>query len=64
MIPVVLFELVGYSLYLNDLDEGGAKLTFSEASYILMVLFWILMIGSMSWFLCKVKSFSKGSQNE
>ncbi len=64
MIPVTLFELIGYSLYLNELDESGSKFTFSKGSYFVMVLFWIVVTGFMSWFLCKIKSFSKGNQNE
>jgi len=64
MIPVAVFELVGYSLYLNELNENGAKLTFSRDSYYLMVLFWIVVTAGISWFVCKIKSFSKGSINE
>jgi len=64
MIPTALFELIGFSLYLNELDESGAKLTFSEESYFVIVLFWIVVIGFISWLLCKMKSFSKGNQNE
>ena len=64
MIPVVIFEVVGYSLYLNELNESGAKFTFNEGSYLLMVLFWVVVTGFISWLLCKMKFFSEGSQNE
>lgn len=64
MVPVALFDLLGNSLYVNELDASGAKLSFSKGSYFIMVLFWIVAIGFISWFLCKMKSFNKGSQNE